>query len=151
MATREAGYGVGLIDRLSSDLMARFGRGFSRSNVFQMRQFYLAHLEIVQTASGQLETAGIVQTLSGQLQQLPVFPLSWSHYVRLMTVQNGTARCFYETEALRGGWSVRQLDRQIASQFYERSKAAAHSRREVEARRRVSPMTTSVTPSFANF
>ncbi len=106
-----AGYGVGLIDRLSSDLMARFGRGFSRSNVFQMRQFYLAHLEIVQTASGQLETAGIIQTLSGQLQQLPVFPLSWSHYVRLMTVQNGTARCFYETEALRGGWSVRQFPR----------------------------------------
>ena len=102
----KAGYGEGLIDRLSSDLMARFGRGFSRSNVFQMRQFYLAHLEIVQTASGQSKAAGIVQTPSGQLQQLPVFPLSWSHYVRLMTVQNGTARSFYETEALRGGWSV---------------------------------------------
>jgi len=75
----KAGYGEGLIDRLSSDLTAQFGRGFSRSNVFQMRQFYLAHLEIVQTASGQSETAGIIQTPSGQLQQLPAFPLSWSH------------------------------------------------------------------------
>jgi predicted nuclease of restriction endonuclease-like (RecB) superfamily len=120
----KAGYGERLIDRLSSDLITRFGRGFSRSNVFQMRQFYLAHVEIIQTASGQSKTAGIVQTLPGQLQKLPIFPLSWSHYVRLLTVQGRTARCFYESEALRGGWSVRQLDRQIASQFYERSKTA---------------------------
>jgi predicted nuclease of restriction endonuclease-like (RecB) superfamily len=120
----KAGYGEGLIDRLSLDLMARFGRGFSRSNVFQMREFYLAHPNIVQTASGQLGTGQIIQTPSGQLPQLPLFPLSWSHYVRLLTVQDGTARFFYEGEALRGGWSVRQLDRQIASQFYERSKVA---------------------------
>ncbi len=120
----KAGYGERLMDRLSSDLMARFGRGFSRSNVFQMRQFYLAHLEIVQTPSGQSDSAGIVQTPSGKLQQLPAFPLSWSHYVRLLTVQDGAARSFYASEALRGGWSVRQLDRQIASQFFERSKAA---------------------------
>ncbi len=120
----KAGYGERLMDRLSSDLMAQFGRGFSRSNVFQMRQFYLAHLEIVQTPSGQSEAPGTVQTPSGQLQQLPAFPLSWSHYVRLLTVQDGTARSFYASEALRGGWSVRQLDRQIASQFYERSKVA---------------------------
>jgi len=49
------------------------------------------------------------------------FPLPWSHYVRLLSVKNEAARDFYHTEALRGGWSVRQLDRQIASQFYERT------------------------------
>ena len=49
------------------------------------------------------------------------FPLPWSHYVRLMTVKSEQARGFYEAEALRGGWSVRQLDRQIGSQFYERT------------------------------
>jgi predicted nuclease of restriction endonuclease-like (RecB) superfamily len=49
------------------------------------------------------------------------FPLPWSHYVRLMTVKDETARNFYEKEALRGGWSVRQLDRQIQSLFYERT------------------------------
>jgi predicted nuclease of restriction endonuclease-like (RecB) superfamily len=49
------------------------------------------------------------------------FPLPWSHYVRLLSVKNESAREFYHTEALRGGWSVRQLDRQIASQFYERT------------------------------
>jgi len=48
------------------------------------------------------------------------FPLSWSHYVRLLGVRNEHARAFYGTEALRGGWTVRQLDRQIGSQFYER-------------------------------
>jgi predicted nuclease of restriction endonuclease-like (RecB) superfamily len=49
------------------------------------------------------------------------FPLPWSHYVRLLSVKSALAREFYHTEALHGGWSVRQLDRQIASQFYERT------------------------------
>jgi predicted nuclease of restriction endonuclease-like (RecB) superfamily len=50
-----------------------------------------------------------------------VFVLPWSAYVRLLSVKDVHARQFYETETLRGGWSVRQLDRQIASQFYERT------------------------------
>jgi len=50
-----------------------------------------------------------------------IFPLPWSHYARLLQVQNPHARTFYEAEALRGGWSFRQLDRQIDSQFYERT------------------------------
>src|SRR5208337_527507 len=48
------------------------------------------------------------------------FPLPWSAYVRLLSVKNFDARTFYEAEAARSGWSVRQLDRQIGSQFYER-------------------------------
>jgi predicted nuclease of restriction endonuclease-like (RecB) superfamily len=50
-----------------------------------------------------------------------VFPLPWSHYVRLLSVKNIEARRFYEAEALRGGWSERQLDRQISTLFYERT------------------------------
>jgi len=50
-----------------------------------------------------------------------VFTLPWSAYVRLLSVKDEHARRFYEAEALRGGWSVRQLDRQINSQFYERT------------------------------
>ena len=49
------------------------------------------------------------------------FPLPWSHYVKLLTVKDASARRFYEEEALRGGWSVRQLDRQVGSLFYERT------------------------------
>jgi predicted nuclease of restriction endonuclease-like (RecB) superfamily len=49
------------------------------------------------------------------------FPLPWSHYVRLLSVKNPLAREFYEIEALRGGWTVKQLNRQIGTQFYERT------------------------------
>jgi predicted nuclease of restriction endonuclease-like (RecB) superfamily len=52
------------------------------------------------------------------------FPLSWSHYVRLLSVERPEARKFYETESLRGGWSVRQLDRQVSTLFYERTALA---------------------------
>ncbi len=127
----KAGYGEELIVRLSGDLQARFGRGFGRANLFQMRAFYLAYREIVQTASGESPTAAgpkIVQTASGQLpghDDLDAvgsrLPLPWSQYVRLLAVRNPEARRFYETEALRGGWTIRQLDRQIGSQFYERT------------------------------
>jgi len=75
------------------------------------------------TPSGESDGA-ILQTVSAKstLAQLAArFPLPWSAYVRLLAVKNEHARRFYETEALRGGWSVRQLDRQIESQFYERT------------------------------
>lgn len=115
-------YGEEIVDRLSEDLTERFGRGFKRSNLFQMRQFFLAYEKIVQTLSGQSQN--IVQTPSAQFDFREIskhFPLSWSHYVKLLAVRNEDARAFYEREALRGGWSVRGLDRQINSQFYERA------------------------------
>jgi predicted nuclease of restriction endonuclease-like (RecB) superfamily len=102
---QRADYGERLVEQLAKDLSARYGRGFSRANVFQMRQFYLAYRHKVQTASGQFA---------------PSFVLSWSHYVRLLTVADPAARQYYETEAVRGGWSVRDLDRQIATQAYQR-------------------------------
>jgi predicted nuclease of restriction endonuclease-like (RecB) superfamily len=124
-----ARYGEMLLDRLAADLTSRFGRGFGRRNLFQMRAFYLAHREIVQTVSAQSPAGSEpekVQTLSAQFLGMPPsltsqFPLPWSHYVRLLAVQDELARSFYETEALRGGWSIRQLTRQIDSQFYERT------------------------------
>ena len=140
-----AGYGEQLLDQLSVDLTSRFGRGFGRRNLFQIRAFYLAYRSIVQTSSARLvkeqtlsaqsgarilSTPSIElrrqksQTPSGQLAVRDLsarFPLPWSHYVRLLSVKGALAREFYHAEALRGGWSVRQLDRQIASQFYERT------------------------------
>lgn len=128
-----ADYGEQLVERLSRDLTSRFGRGFGRRNLFQMRAFFLDRPEIVQTMSAQSGAAAKVQTTSAQLVRAPspaeqllewgaaAFPLPWSHYVRLLAVKNQTARTFYETEALRGGWTHRQLDRQIQSQFYERT------------------------------
>lgn len=115
-------YGDEIVDRLSVDLSARFGRGFKRRNLFQMRQFYLSYQNIVQTLSAQSQN--IVQIVSGQFDFREVakhFPLSWSHYVKLLAVKTDEARAFYESEALRGGWSVRGLERQINSLFYERA------------------------------
>ena len=133
-----AGYRNRLIQRLSQDLKKRFGRGFSKRNVEQMRLFYLSW-PIAQTLSAQSK-GSIGQTLSGKLPTqstkmqtaenkefatisavASVFPLPWSHYVKLLSVDDVKARKFYEEEALRGGWSVRQLNRQIGSKFYERT------------------------------
>ncbi len=134
-----ATYGETLIERLSVDLSARFGRGFSKQNLWQMRAFHLAWpvgqisqtlsakspvAPILQTPSGESSRMGTLQTVSGQSLDLSAlaqaFPLPWSAYVRLLSVKNPQARTFYETETLRCGWSVRQLDRQVNSQFYER-------------------------------
>jgi len=115
-----ASYGEELVTRLAEDLTARFGRGFSRTNVFQMRQFFLAYREKIQTLSEFSGADSITRTLPGPSAAQPAFLLSWSHYVRLMTVPEEEARNYYEGESLRGGWSVRELDRQIASRAYER-------------------------------
>jgi len=74
--------------------------------------------------STSLKSTAIIQTPSEQLSIADLakcFPLPWSHYVLLLSIKKPEARAFYEAEALRGGWSVRQLDRQISSQFYERA------------------------------
>ena len=120
---KRADYGEEIIERLAADLSARYGRGFSLRNVEQMKAFYLAW-PIPQTLSAELEDEGKLQTLSAESSLTIIatrFPLPWSAYVRLLSVKNMHAREFYETEALRGGWSVRQIDRQINSQFYERT------------------------------
>jgi predicted nuclease of restriction endonuclease-like (RecB) superfamily len=124
---RRAGYGEQLIERLANDLTQRFGRGFSRQNLQQMRSFFLTW-PIRQTVSGESSPppsqghSEIGPTRLRRLDELAqVFTLPWSAYVRLLSVKDAHARRFYEAEALRGGWSVRQLDRQINSQFYERT------------------------------
>ncbi len=126
-----AGYGEQLLRRLTRDLSMRFGRGFSERNLEQMRGFYLGW-PIPQTPPAKSLPAAdphgqgdISQTASAKsdasLSIQSRFPLPWSHYVRLLAVKHAHARAFYEMEALRGGWTSRQLDRQIQSQFYERT------------------------------
>jgi predicted nuclease of restriction endonuclease-like (RecB) superfamily len=110
-----AEYGAAVLEHLAEQLTARYGRGFSRRNLDDMRRFYLAW-PIRRTLSAK----SIRQTASAK-SALPTLPLPWSHYVRLLSVQNHLARSFYEAEALRGGWTIRQLTRQIESQYYERT------------------------------
>ncbi len=146
-----AEYGEGVLNRLAADLTARFGRGFSERNLLKMRTFHLDReisptLSAEFTARARVSELGGDSTpiRSGKSVQKPptpsavseirptmsaefgpaliaAFPLSWSQYVRLMSVPSPAARAFYEAEAIRGGWSVRQLDRQISTQFFERT------------------------------
>jgi len=123
----QAEYGKRLVARLAQDLTARFGRGYSQPNLFRMRSFYLTYRSGALDTPTKLSTpsrisseAEIFSTLSIKLPA--PFPLSWSHYVRLLSVENDEARNYYEREALRGGWTVRTLDRQIATNAYQRLK-----------------------------
>lgn len=130
----KAEYGEELIARLAADLTKRFGRGFGKSSLYQMRAFHLGYPKIFQTVFGKSALAqqdgtkmpvaiektplGVTEALADIARHLP---LPWSAYVRLLSVADADARSFYEAEALRSGWSVRQLDRQIATKFYERT------------------------------
>lgn len=127
---KRAEYGEELLIRLAGDLSSRFGKGFSKSNLFMMRAFYLAYPEkqIFQTVSGKSlppdteDKNQKFQTLSGIFELLTNrFSLSWSHYCLLMRLDESFKREFYEAECIKGNWSVRQLDRQIQSMLYERT------------------------------
>jgi predicted nuclease of restriction endonuclease-like (RecB) superfamily len=141
--SERARYGAGMLRRLSDDLTRRFGRGFSLTNLKQFRKFFLLYgdIEGEQTSSGRSARRSSPQkgqTASDQLNLATPgsdpppsietlarrFPLPWSHYVRLLKVEKPQARAFYEAEALRCGWTVRQLERQITTLFYERTLAS---------------------------
>lgn len=93
-----AEYGKQTLKTLSKALTEEYGKGFSRSNLYNMRMLYLSHQKF--------------QTLSGKL--------SWSHYCELLIVSDEQKRSFYEKECENARWSVRELKRQIESSLYER-------------------------------
>lgn len=93
-----ADYGKQTLKELSKTLTNEFGKGFSRSNLQNMRSFYLLYPKC--------------QTLSGKL--------SWSHYCELLSISDADKRSFYEKEAVNSNWSVRELKRQIESSLFER-------------------------------
>lgn len=110
-----AAYGKEILKELSIYLTKIYGKGFSVTNLKQMRQFYLAY------ANDQ-----IGQTLSDQFKNLPTvstgrkFYLSWSHYLKLMRIDNIEERHFYEIESVKNDWSLSELKRQFNSALYER-------------------------------
>ncbi len=93
-----AEYGSSLLIKLCGDLKLRCGKGFSQSNVYLMRLFYLKYQKF--------------QTVSGKL--------SWSHYVELLGITEDLIRTFYERQCLKENWSVRELQRQKKSLLFER-------------------------------
>lgn len=135
-----AEYGEALLEGLSAALTARFGRGFSISNIRYFRQFYLVYAdrrpEIHHEARGESAAlamegqihheAGGVSAAVARAVDLAHTPrafaagLSWTHYRVLSTVEHAAERLFYEIEADREGWSTTVLERQIHSQLFAR-------------------------------
>ena len=112
---KRAAYGKYLIPELSKYLTERIGRGYSVTNLKQMRKFYQVYAD-----------DKIGQMFSDQLTNLPTvstgrkFPLSWSHYLKLMRIDNVDERHFYEIEATQNHWGIEELKRQFDSALYER-------------------------------
>lgn len=105
-----AEYGKHQLEQLSKLLTAEFGKGFDITNLRHMRRFYLTH----------------------PIQETVSLELSWSHYCRLIRVENERARDWYAKEAIDQHWSVRALDRQISKLYYERL-LASQEKKPVEA------------------
>lgn len=128
-----AEYGKQILKELSKVLAIEFGKGFSVQNLERMRYFYAIYKKsstllrissidqtesdefknISQTSSAESESK-ILQTLSDE------FKLSWSHYLKLMRIDDENERKFYEIESSKNNWSVRELQRQFDSALYTR-------------------------------
>lgn len=163
------------MERLAADLTSRYGRGYGIHNLYLMRQFRLAWPpdRILESSIREFERSSAILespiresvTTIAMPSAVPppldspvwagLFPLPWTAYVCLLRVKNDYARIFYETEALRNGWTINQLKRQIASQFYERTamsrdKATMLKRGQSEASQAVSepPVSTAFRDPF---
>lgn len=96
-------YGAEVIKKLSKNLTEKYGKGFTKTNLYSFYSFYKCFPEIFHSASGKSKTY-----------------LSWTHYRTLLQVNDKVARDWYENEAIEQTWSVRTLQRNISSQYYYR-------------------------------
>ncbi len=132
---KRAEYGTAMLKNVSERLTRKFGKGFSAQNLANMRQFYITYSKgsIFQTLSRKSLENEISATLSRNSSSLLLdskktqtpseelhFTLSWSHYLKLMRIENPEERRFYELEATENNWSLRELQRQFDSSLYER-------------------------------
>jgi len=120
---KRAKYGTQLIDSLSEKLNRKYGRGFSTTNLRYFRTFYTIYLdrkpEIRQIGSGVFDD--LLQTVQKKDKVQGFSPnLSWSHYHALTEVDNNLERLFYEIEAEKEDWDVKDLKRQIHSFLFAR-------------------------------
>ncbi len=132
-----AEYGENVLTELSGRLEAMNIAGAGKRQLYNYLGLYRTYPEIVQTMSAQLEgwfprqfvNAQKVRTPSAQLlahSTALVENLSYSHLELLVGIDDTFKRRFYETEVLKGNWSVRELKRQISSLYYERSALSIH-------------------------
>jgi hypothetical protein len=118
-------YGQKILKELAKRLTTRFGKGFSMGNLERMRGFFKMYsLPISATPLRKLQSDARkgVKSKSALLKitQVVDFRLSWSHYLKLMRIENPAERRFYEIESINNNWSLRKLERQFDSALYER-------------------------------
>jgi predicted nuclease of restriction endonuclease-like (RecB) superfamily len=109
--TERAGYGKTILKSLSIKLQNEFGKGFSVDNLENMRKFYLTYSNQFQNNKS--------ETVS-RISENTKFKLSWSHYLKLMRINDEDERKFYEIESIQNSWSLRELRRQCDSALYQR-------------------------------
>jgi len=134
LSTRANDYGKSIIKKLSAFLTEKFGSGFDKSSLYAYVRFYRLFPNILQTLSGNSF-------------------LSWSHYTLFIRVDSDVARPYYEKEALASDWSVRDLQRAIHSQYYERllsTKRKAAAEASLKKALPATPRNTSRTLSWRN-
>jgi len=107
-----ADYGKQILKELSKVLTNEFGKGFSVDNLENMRRFYLVY--------GKSETLSRISENAISESSSRNFDLSWSHYLKLIRINDENERKFYEIEAYKNNWSVRELQRQFDSALYTR-------------------------------
>jgi len=117
-----AEYGKSLIKNLSNSLSLKYGSGFSEDNLEKMRKFYLVYSNKETISETVLRKSEKLHTMSAELRATDTihFQLSWSHYLKLMRMENSEERSFYEIESATNNWSVRELQRQFDSGLYQR-------------------------------
>ena len=98
-----AEYGAEVIKKLARELNEQYGKGYTKTNLYNFYSFYKLYPEIFHSESGKSNAT-----------------LSWTHYRVLLQVKDEEARAWYEKEALRETWSVKTLQRNISSQYYHR-------------------------------
>lgn len=110
-----ANYGQQLLKELSAYLTKLYGKGYSADNLKLMRRFYLIYSkdQIGETVFPQFEN--YPKASNGRK-----FYLSWSHYLKLMRIENVEERHFYEIESVKNDWSLSELKRQFNTSLYER-------------------------------
>lgn len=133
---KRAEYGEQVVKNLSRRLIERYGKGFSRNNLYRNISFYKFHPDIFHAVSGKFE---IVPSVTGQSEKVPSvmglfldsdiysqltatrpIKLSWTHYSIILQENNKEARDWYEQEATREMWGTRTLQRNVSSQYYHR-------------------------------
>lgn len=108
-----ADYGRQLLKNLAKNLTKEFGKGFSVENLDRMRYFYKVY-------SNRISSTPLTKSSKKQQTQSDNFKLSWSHYLKLMRIDDELERKFYEIEAYKNRWSLRELNRQYDTALFTR-------------------------------